>query len=146
MSNKIVLKSNARLDEVTASEILSPGHLLEAVSTGKYQKHATEGDYALRAIATEDALQGKTASDAYAVDDKVQAAFLNSGDKVQAILKAGENVAIGAPLISAGDGTLIAEASVSSGVTVKDVIGFADEALNLSASGAVDTLCDVLVR
>ncbi|MHA1170340.1 MAG: hypothetical protein ACTSRU_21135, partial [Candidatus Hodarchaeales archaeon] len=67
------------------------------------------------------------------------------GNDCQAFLKAGENVDIGEKLISAGDGTLIAASSVSSGTTVADNVATAQEAKDLSGSGAVDTLIKVRI-
>ena len=97
-------------------------------------------------VALEDALQGNTTATAYAAEDAAQAVFANRGDNLQMFLKAGETAVIGSPLISAGDGTLVLESNVTSGVTVKDVVAYAEEALDLSASGTVATLVDVLVR
>ena len=58
---------------------------------------------------------------------------------------AGENVSIGDKLISAGDGTLIANGSETSGTTVRQIVAIATEAEDLSGSGAVDTLIEVRV-
>lgn len=144
-ANQIQLKGGFWRDELRAAAALTPGHLIERTAADKVQVHATEGGFAERAFAVEDALQGKTIDDAYALDDLVSYNLVKPGSEVQAWLKAGENVAIGAKLVSAGDGTLIAEGSVASGVTVKQVIGIATEALDLSASGAVDTRIDIRV-
>ena len=142
-TNRIALITSARVQEHIAGAAFSPGHLLEYASDGDVQKHSTEGDYALRLIALEDALQGNIISTAYAAADRAQVLHAVPGDKVQMMLNAGENVAIGDVLISDGAGALIAEGSASSGVTVKQAIAIAREALDLSASGAVDTLIDV---
>ena len=143
MANKIVLIGQGRYDEFIAAGAITPGHLIEMDSAGKVVVHNSEGAYAERLIAIEDALQGKTVTDAYASGALVPTHVGAPGDVVQMFLKAGENVAIGADLISAGDGSLIAAASVSSGVTIEQTIGKATEALDLSASGAVKTLLAV---
>lgn len=157
-NNTILLKTQGlgyRIEEETASEAITPGHLVELVTSSgrKTRKHATEGGYAERTFALEDPLQGKTAfsvesrtiDDAYAADEKVQVGVVAPGCKVWAWLKAGENVALNAQLISAGDGTLIAAGSISTGGTVQQIVAIAEEALDLSASGAVDTRIKVRV-
>lgn len=145
MSNTIRLKGCGRYEEALANAILSPGHLIEILSTGKVRKHATEGGLAERAFAIEDALQGKTVADAYAADDRVGYVLAAPGDEINAVVKAGENVAIGDKLISAGDGTLIKTGSASTSVTDPVVVAVAMEAADLSDTGDVDTLVAVRV-
>ena len=99
----------------------------------------------LRMVAEVDALQGHTLTDDYADGDPVRIDVEHPGNECQILLKAGEDVAIGDILISAGDGTLIKEGSESSGVTIKDHIAIAREALNLSGSGEVDALLHVMI-
>lgn len=123
-------------EEKLAAAELYPGHLIEETSAGKFQKHSTAQGVAERIVAVEDALQGNTISTAYAADALVSANIETPGNQVQMFLKAGENVAIGAKLESAGDGTLQA-------VTTGTVIAVAVEAKDLSASGAVATLMSV---
>lgn len=137
---RIQLTGDYLLEEARANAALSPGHLIEVISTGKVQKHGTEGGIAERFFAVEDALQGRTVLIAYAADELVFGHLQRKGNKVQGILKAGENVVIGTKLISAGDGTLIAEASATSAAIVDDVLAVSQEALDLSATGAADTL------
>jgi len=144
MANRIVLVGNGRNVEHTASAALTPGHLLELLSTNKVRKHSSAGGNAELMFAQEDALQGKDITDAYEADTPVNAYIGQPGDEIYAILKAGENVAIGDLLISGGDGTLIENGSEASGVTVKKIIAVALEAKNLSASGA--TAANLAVR
>ena len=143
--NQVHLIGDFRRDEALAAGTITPGHLIEEDSSGEFQVHSTEGGYASRLFAEVDALQGNTLDDDYSADDLVSANVELPGNEVQAFLKVGENVAIGATLISAGDGTLIAEGSASSGVTVKQIIAIAREAEDLSGSGAVDTLIRVIL-
>lgn len=143
--NRIHLVGDFRKEEALAAAAISPGDLIEEDSAGKFAVHSTEGGYAQLLFAAEDALQGNTIDDAYAADDLVAANVELSGNETQAYLKAGENVSIGDELISAGDGTLIANGSESSGVTVRQVIAHAREAKDLSGSGAVDTLIKVML-
>jgi len=141
--NQVHLIGTFRREEADAAVILSPGMLAEYESAGEMQPHSTEGGDALLMFAVEDALQGNTLDDDYAVGDLVSANIEAAGNDVQAFLKVGENVAIGDELISAGDGYLIANGSESSGVTVKRIVAIAREALDLSGSGDVTTLMRV---
>lgn len=145
MANKIVLIGMGRHEEAVAAGAITPGHLIKLDSAGKVVVHASEGQYAERLFAKEDALQGNTKDTAYASGDVVSYHVAVPGDEIFAYIKAGENVAIGDQLISAGDGTLIKIGSVSSGVTVTDVIAVAKEANDLSGSGAANTRSAVRV-
>lgn len=145
MANKIALVTCGRQIEPIAVGIFSPGHLLKLDNAGKSLKHATEGGFTLCLFAEEDALQGKTVADAYAVGDVTTARFYQRGDVVNALLKAGVSYAKGDQLISAGDGTLKKASAVTSGVTVKQIVGEIRDALDLSASGAVAAKTAVLV-
>lgn len=143
--NPVHLIGEFRRDEARAAAAISPGDLIEWTSAGTVQVHSTEGGYALAIFAEVDALQGNTLDDDYSAADLVAMNAEAKGSETQAFLKAGEDVAIGALLISKGDGTLIENGSESSGVTVRQVVAVAREALDLSGSGAVDTLMRVQV-
>jgi hypothetical protein len=144
--NQIVLIGDGdNHDEAPASAALTPGHLLYTASTGKVAKHATAGGFSGKAFAKEDALRGRDIDTAYAADDIVSIHRAEPGDVIFAFIKAGQNIAIGDKLVSAGDGTLIKDTTVATGVTVKDVVGEAKEAINLTAGGAVATRIPVLI-
>lgn len=136
--NQVHLVGNFRREEALAAAAITPGHLIEETSAGKFQKHSTAGGVAMRLFAEIDALQGNTLSDDYSADDLVSANVELPGNEVQAFLKAGEDVDIGDDLESAGDGTLQA-------VTTGEVVAQAREALDLSGSGDVDTLMRVML-
>lgn len=144
--NQIHLKGDFQRDEAVAAAAITPGDLIELTSADTVQVHSTEGGRANLTFAEIDALQGKVKTDAYSSDDLVSINIENEGNECQAFLKVGENVNIGDLLISAGDGTLIANGSESSGITVIQVVAMAREAKDLSGSGAVDTLIRVQVR
>ena len=144
--NQVHLIGDFRREEAVAAGTITPGMLIEEDSAGEFQAHSTEGGRASLLFAEVDALQGNTLDDDYSADDLVSANVELPGNEVQAFLKAGENVSIGDELISAGDGTLIANGSESSGVTVAQIIAVAREAEDLSGSGAVDTLIRVMLR
>ncbi|MHA1344968.1 MAG: hypothetical protein ACTSO3_01075 [Candidatus Heimdallarchaeaceae archaeon] len=143
--NQVHLRGQFERDEIRAAAAITPGHLIEKVAAGTCQKHSTEGGVAMRMFAEIDALQGNTLDDDYAAAALVAVNLEHIGNDCQAFLKAGENVTIGEKLISAGDGTLIAAGSVSSGTTVADNVATAQEAKDLSGSGAVDTLIKVRI-
>jgi hypothetical protein len=136
---KIMLAGQFRQIELTADGAISPGMLLEASATG-CTPHATSVGFAERMFAMEDALQGDTVDDDYAADDPVQIALPVPGALVMAMLKAGTNYTKGTQLFSYGDGTLRATTG-----TPKQLIAIVVDAIDLSASGAVDTLTKVRV-
>lgn len=147
MSNTIQLIGEFRHEEALASGTVKPGMLVERTSATQdtVKAHATEGGVAERAFAVEDALRGKTVNDAYSDGNLVMYHLVEPGAVVQALIKAGEDVTKDDQLVSAGDGTLIKSADVSSGTTVAQVVAIADESIDLSESGAVDTLSAVRV-
>ena len=140
-SNTITLvgRYSRKEQEFTANAALSPGHLLEVLSTGKVKKHATAAGVSELMFAQEDALQGKTITDAYIADDKVFVTFPLKGDEINALIKAGQNLTVGIKLISAGDGTLIDVADGATAVTDLSAIAICIEAIDLTATGAVAT-------
>lgn len=137
MPNTILLKGrDARYDEgrVKAATTIKPGMLIERFTDGTWQPHATAGGtFTGGAVASEDALQGKTITDNYSGGDLIRLYIPLPGDEVQLILKAGENAAMNSKLSSNGDGTM----QVVTGT--EGVVFEALEALNLTGGGAVDT-------
>lgn len=146
-ANTIQLSGDFVLEEALAEAAITPGHLVERISTGKVQKHSTEGGHAELMFAVEDALQGRNIDTAYAADELVTHHIQKSGAKVQAWLKPGGTaVVVGTELISDGAGQMLNVADAASGTVVEDVIGLAEEALDLSASGAVATRLDIRIK
>ena len=136
-NNKIVLNSRGVIgyEEALASGTVKPGHLIKLTTNGAVTVHATEGGYAERAFAIEDANQGGTVDTSYASGARVAYATVAPGTLIQARLALGENVtAIGTQLISNGDGTLQALSGAGSGVTVKQIIGIATEVINATSA------------
>jgi len=145
-SNAIRLISDSRYEEAKAAEAIKPGHLVKLDVNGDLINHNVEGGLAERAVALEDALQGKTVDDAYAADDVVRYWLPKKGDEMQLRAKAGEATAlvIGTVLISNGDGTVKAEADA--GCAVADRIGIAVEALDITGGTPGDGDALVAVR
>jgi hypothetical protein len=144
-------------EEYPASAALKPGHLIELLSTGKVQKHATQGGVAERMFATEDALQGKTTVDAYAADDIVMCDIAPAGAvRLARVAAAAAAIGVSDKLVSAGDGTLklpaasgasvlydntAASADVSNGVTTEQ---FFNKSYTLPANSlAVGDILDI---
>jgi hypothetical protein len=145
MANRIHLIGEARQEEARAAGTITPGMLVLRGSAGTLVAHSAEAGYAERAFAIEDALQGRPISTNYTSGELVLYNLELPGNVVNALLKAGNNYLVGDQLVSAGDGTLIVLAQISSGVTVKQVIGVVETALDLSASGAVNTRTPVRI-
>jgi hypothetical protein len=141
MRNTVLIKDFTGIrEEFVTAAALSPCHLLEITSAGKVQKHSTaSGNVTPIIVALEDNMQGNDVADAYGSGAVAQTAILRSGDRVQMILKDGQNVAIGAKLESAGDGTLQAMALDSTGIYYHEqIVGIAMEAVDMSGSAGVD--------
>jgi len=128
----IFLKGCPRYDEAVASGIITPGQLIKIDGDLKVLRHSTAGGSAELLIAREDALQGKSVDDNYAVDDQVGFGIAKPGDELAVMLDAGENVNEGEFLESAGNGNF---QEFTSGEKLFVVL----EALDLSASSAVAT-------
>lgn len=131
--------SNIRREAVGLGTI-TPGHLLAINNTGKVIPHNVAAGDQRAMFAVEDDLQGKDINDNYASGDMVSYHIFRRGDRVNAILASGQNIAIGDKLESAGNGKL-RKYELSSGEVPNPlaIVGFATVALNLTVSGATDT-------
>jgi hypothetical protein len=129
--------------ERVANAAITPGHLVQLMSTDKVRAHAAASGNALpKMFAVEDELQGKGIDSAYAQGDPVQIAICQPGDVIYALLYDGEKVDIGDALESQGDGTLRKVVADSTGIYYyNQIVGIAQEALDLtSSSGAEPTM------
>lgn len=135
-NNSIIMKDFTGIQfEAPANAAITPGYLIELMSTGKVRKHAVAEGSAERMFALENDLQGKSIGTDYAEDDVVQIAIFRPGDEVQAWLKDGENVVIGDKLESDGAGQLQKVTAESASVIVgTNILAVAVEAVNLSNS------------
>ena len=141
LKNTIKLKKYSDvIEEFEANAAITPGMLIEVMSTNKVRAHASAGRECLPMFALEDELQGKGIDENYAAADRVLCWIPNRGDVVYALLKDGENIAIGDFLESAGNGSLqkyVADVDSSKNVTPEYqnmIIGQAVEAIDLSGS------------
>lgn|SRR5512146_187176 len=104
--NTIALKGDYVRKERKANAAITPGHLVELMSTGNIRKHATIGGQSAKAFALENDLIGKGIDDAYAANDSALYGVFAPGAEVYALLLLGESCSVGDYLESAGDGTL----------------------------------------
>jgi len=144
---RIAKKGEYRHEEAKAGEAgIYPGMLLVLQADGTVKKHAVEGgalgDEVL--IAAEDALQGKTVDDVYTSGDIVTYYIPAKGAVMNILAEAGTALGIGDKIHSAGDGTIQEASAAASGVTPVP-FGIVEEAVDLSASGAVDTLVPIRI-
>jgi hypothetical protein len=146
--NTIKLKNYVNVFiEKEANAAITPGMLIELMSTDKVRKHASAGKDAYIMFAIEDGMQGKGIADAYAAGDQVQCWIPTRGDEVYAILADAQNVVIGDWLVSNGDGLLqkdvktyesweSADSQHAESIYSQRVVGIALEARDLSGSGS----------
>jgi hypothetical protein len=132
------------IEEYEANAAITPGMLIELMSTGKVRAHAGEGQNALPMFALENELEGEGVDDDFAAGDLVQCWIPNRGDIVNARISNGENIAIGDFLESNGDGYLqkhTADVDSSADITTiypLQIVGQATEACDMSGSSGVD--------
>jgi hypothetical protein len=105
--NTIKLKSYVdNVFEAIANAAVTPGMLIEPMSTGKYRAHATPEGNVLPIFALENELEGEDIDTAFAANDRMQCWIPQRGDEVYAILADGYDVDIGDWLASNGNGYL----------------------------------------
>lgn len=94
-------------EQESALEALTPGHLLELTSTG-VQKNTDDAANVAAAFALERDELGKDIDQPYAIGDKVKVGVFHKGQRVNAFLASGQNVAKGAYLTGTTTGLLTA--------------------------------------
>lgn len=110
--NKIFLTDEYIVDEGEADAAITPGHLIEYdTTTDLFIPHGTDAGVTQARFArknpTADTAAGTAPiDDPYADGDHVWAAIARRGCRVNALVQASENIAIGDVLVSAGDGAL----------------------------------------
>lgn len=148
----IILKGTGIRKERPAAGTITPGMLVEINSSDDVAFHSVAGGNARKAFAVEDDLQGNDINDDYLVGVQTQFNVMKSGEEVMALLAVLENVAIGDPLESAGNGHLQAysppvdiEGSPAFTQTHDNnvIVAYALEAVDLSTSGIPATRIDV---
>jgi hypothetical protein len=144
----IDITGHGKKKEYKANAILSPGHLVELMSTGLIRVHATGGGAAQKMFALENSQAGGTTETAYAASDRVPVAVFSPGDEVMARLYNGETAVIGSLLESQGDGTLrVVDTDASwHDVKLNSIVGMALEAVDMSGSAGVDPTSQGWIR
>ena len=107
-TNTIVLKGKGHHDEGVADGAIKPGCAVELAADGKYDEQSSAQAAALKGglkIAKEDALQGKTITDAYAATDVVFFYTACPGDHLHVLVKSGEDIDVGDKLVVEGGGS-----------------------------------------
>ena len=138
-NNTIILKGCGIRKERTANASITPGHLVEVMSTGKLRVHATAGGHAQKAFAVENDLIGAGIATAYAAASQVQYEVMERGAEVYALIANGQTIAIGDPLESAGNGELRKYTHDSAGLdTTNNIVAYALAAVDMSDSSAAD--------
>ena len=101
----IITVGSGTQKEAPANAAITPGQLIELLSTGKIQKQATAATDNPRSVAIENYLKGDTINDDYVADDQVLYRTFKRGDEVLLIMKdAQAATAIGDTLEAAVDG------------------------------------------
>lgn len=103
------------INDLAASATIKPGHLLERFnSAGVIRLRVATTDIAgPPLVALDHSMANKGVDDTYALNDLVEAAVLHKGASAWMLIASGQNVAAGALLGSAGDGTLKTGATVA---------------------------------
>ena len=103
--NTIVLKGMGHHDEGLVGAATTPGMAIELQADGKYDPVVSAQATALKGglkIAKEDALQGNTTTDAYALDDVLFFYSPVPGDHIHVLVKSGTDVDVGDTLVVEG--------------------------------------------
>jgi len=131
--------------KANAAEIY-PGHLIQVNSSGKVIPHGISGGKGEAMFAMEDALQGRNVAYLYAAASIVGCIIPGQGCEVYARIQDAQDISEGDPLMSGGDGTLIAVADAS-GADADEIIAYAAENIDAQASStpAIGTLGRVRV-
>lgn len=106
MPKTIALKGEHILKEREANAVITPGDLVELMSSGNIRRHAGLGTAAQRAFALENDLIGRGIGDDYAAGEGVRYGVFQPGAEVFALLVTGESCSIGDFLESAANGKL----------------------------------------
>ena len=107
--NTIVLKAHGgHHDEAVTDEICSPGHAVELAADGKLDLQQAAVGEAIKSellIVKEDALQGKSVADAYAVADQVFFYIPRAGDVINLLVKSGQTILVADDIVVEGGGS-----------------------------------------
>jgi len=133
MARKVIILNGDPLikEELTATEAIIPGHLIEFASASSAQKNTQVANQSVMVALERDEL-GKGIDDAYAASDVLKHAVLKPGDRFYGWLASGHNVAAG-DFLAPQSGGLMGKTSVSTTLRVAQAL----EAVNTSGSAPV---------
>jgi hypothetical protein len=140
-ANCVVRKRGCQNGEGKAGGTIYPGDLIKLKSDDTFVVHPVAAGPCQKRFALENELYGKGLTDAYASGDRVPYFIAYRGDVINARLKISENIHIGDPLISAGDGTLKLALDVSAPSAVEYpelIVGWAREASFVASVARID--------
>ena len=101
--------------DLAASAVIKPGHLVQRFNSGgviRWQVATADVD-GPAAVALDHPMANKGVDDTYAVGDLMEVGIGRGGSEYWMLIASGQNVAAGALLGSAGDGTLKTGATVA---------------------------------
>jgi len=104
-----------QVNDLACSEVLTPGMGVERFNSGgviRWRK-ATNNVANPPAVITNQSMLNKGVSDTYAIGDLAEVSILHKGATAWMLIASGQNVAAGALLGNAGDGTLKTGATVA---------------------------------
>ena len=127
---------------VAAAQTVTPGQLLERIAAGTVQPHSTADGSNGKLFARERDVFGKDRTEVVAAADQAMFIAARSGDEIQALLADGQNVVIGAALVSDGAGALKAPATPVATTPSNTLVGFALEALNNTSGSPSDIIIE----
>lgn len=136
----IAVRGSYERIEVKANAVITPGQLVEEMTTGNYRRHANAGQNAQRSFALTDTLQGKEIGDDYAANAQMQVGIFPRGRLVNALLADGQVTTLTSWLESNGDGDLRVHTADSAGAVEypEAVVAKAKAVLDLSDSSGAD--------
>lgn len=108
-------------EDAAAAEAITPGMLVTLNGSGLLIKHATASAQTPRNFALERDEMGKDIDQPYAIGDMVKVGMFSQGERVNAFIASGQNIALGALMESAGNGTLKAGSTAPLGRALESI-------------------------
>ena len=132
MPNTILIQGGGVQAERLAGGAITPGMLMDVNSSDAFIVHGTASGAASPLFALEFAEVGREITDAYASGETCIGLYAKPGSVIYALLKTGNNAAIGDELASDGAGALL-KPTVDASLVEGAIIARAEEAVNNSS-------------
>lgn len=132
----MVIDDGAIQKELIANAAITPGMLVERMSTGKVRKHATAGGNSQRAFAIENDLEGEEVETDIDSGDICRFKICQRGNEVYAWATTSQTLNAGDAVESAGNGFLRKHTTDSAGVVSypEAIVGFVLEACTTTSA------------